>query len=362
MGRAARELDKVGAAAVAGAWVALASAMLPLQAEADVFAEESPLAIKLTAPFNAVFRAREAEDREYQEGTLAYGEGSDGKTLPVRVRVRGKSRAVACSFPPLLLNFRTPDLAESILEGEDRLKLVTHCQASDAYDNYVVLEYLTYRVYNLLTPISLRARRVDVSYFDSERQRDLGTRPGILLEDEERFAERHGYTMFEEGTVERSRYDADALALLDVFQYFIGNTDVSAIAGPQGEICCHNVVPYLRSDDTPDDASDNEMVPVPYDFDAAGIVDAPHAAPDERLPIKDVRQRLYRGRCRSPEELAPVFSLFEQQRAAITALFDESQGLDAKSAEKARGYVDDFYEVLGDEKRRENAFFAVCKR
>jgi hypothetical protein len=350
-----------------GAWsasaaVAVATLMLPVSAEADVFADDTPLAIKLTAPFNVVFRSREAEDREYQEGTLAYGDGNDAVTLPVRVRVRGKSRAATCSFPPLLLNFATPDLTGSILEGEDRLKLVTHCQTSSAYDNYLALEYLTYRVYNLLTPISLRARLVEVSYFDSERQRDQGTRPGILLEDEEKFAERHGYTMFEEGTVERSRYDADALALLDVFQYFIGNTDVSAIAGPQGEVCCHNVVPYLRADDTPDNAADNEMVPVPYDFDAAGIVDAPHAAPDERLPIQDVRQRLYRGRCRPTEELAPVFSLFEQQRAAIVALFAESEWLDAKSAERAREYVDEFYEILGDEKRRENAFFAVCKR
>lgn len=362
MGRAARRRGRVGAVGLVAALAAAASAMLPLRAAADVFADEAPLELKLTAPLGIVMRDREAEDREYQQGTLAYGDGADATTLPVRVRVRGKSRAVACEFPPLLLNFRTPDLAGSILEGEDRLKLVTHCKASSAYDNYVVLEYLVYRVYNLLTPISLRARRVDVSYYDSERQRDLGTRPGILLEDEERFAERHGFVMFEEGTVERSRYDAEALALLDVFQYFIGNTDLSAIAGPAGEVCCHNVVPYLRGDDTPDNANDNEMVPVPYDFDAAGIVDAPHAAPDERLPIKDVRQRLYRGRCRTPEELAPVFALFEQQRSAIVALFDESQGLDAKSAANAREYIDLFYEVLGNDKRRENAFFSVCKR
>jgi hypothetical protein len=339
----------------------MASAMLPLSARANVFAEEAPLEIKLAAPFTAVFRTR--ADPQYQDATVVYRDG-DGQevAVPLRVRVRGKSRAAACAFPPLLLNFRKPDLESTLLEGEDRLKLVTHCSSSSDYDNYVVLEYLTYRVYNLLTPTSLRARLVRASYVDSGRERDLGTRPGILLEDEGRFAERQGFTVFEAESVDRNRYVPEALALLDVFQYFVGNTDWSALEGPDGEACCHNVVPYLLADDTPDDASDNRMVPVPYDFDATGIVDAPHAAPNEQLPIRDVRQRLYRGRCRTPEELAPVFTLFEQQRPAILALFEEDHGLDAKFAQRTREYVAEFYAVLGDDRRRDNAFFAICRR
>ena len=98
--------------------------------------------------------------------------------------------------------------------------------------------------------------------------------------------------MFEGPAVERAQYEPEALALLDVFQYLIGNTDWSAFAGPRGEDCCHNVVPYVRADGT--------FVPVAYDFDASGIVNPPHAAPDQRLPIRNVRQRLYRGRCRAP--------------------------------------------------------------
>lgn len=361
MGRATRHLQYVARAWRVPAVAALGCAVVQLSAEADLFADPTPLELKLTAPLNEIFRSKEAEERPAQEGTLVYRDGAE-VTVPVRVRVRGKSRAVACEFPPLLLNFKKTDLDNTVLEGEDRLKLVTHCSTSSAYDNYVVLEYLVYRVYNLLTPTSLRARLVRMSYTDSGRQRDLDPRPGILLEDEDRFAERQGFTKLEVPSVERSRYVPETLALLDVFQYFIGNTDLSAIEGPGDADCCHNVVPYAMADGTPDDANDNKLVPVPYDFDSSGIVDPPHAVPDARLPIKDVRQRFYRGRCRTPEELAPVFALFEQHRAAITALFDESQGLDAKSAERARTYVEQFYTVLDDDKRRENAFFAVCKR
>lgn len=360
MGCAARRLRRVGGWHIA-AMVGFASAVVPLPASADVFADEAPLEAKLEAPLGAVFRAR--KNPQYQEGTFAYRDAAGAEvSVPLRVRVRGKSRAVACSFPPLLLNFRTRDLEKTLLEGEDRLKLVTHCAASTAYDNHLALEYLAYRIFNLLTPMSLRARLVQMSYVDSARERELGMRPGILLEDEERFAERQGLIVLEMPSVDRSRYVPEALALLDVFQYFIGNTDWSALEGPDGEACCHNVVPYLLADETPDDTSDNRMVPVPYDFDASGFVDPPHAAPDARLPIRDVRQRLYRGRCRTPEELAPVFGLFEQRRSQIAALLDESAGLDAKSAQSAREYVDEFYAVLGDDERRESAFFASCRR
>ena len=161
---------------------------------------------------------------------------------------------------------------------------------------------------------------------------------GILLEDEDRFAERQGWTKLEEPAVDRARYDAESLALLEVFEYFIGNTDWSVAAASHGEdTCCHNVVPYARSDGT--------LVPVPYDFDSSGIVNPPYAAPDERLRLRDVRQRLYRGRCRSPEELAPIFARFEAQKPAIVALFDESQGLDAGVATRARAYISQIVEV-----------------
>jgi hypothetical protein len=99
---------------------------------------------------------------------------------------------------------------------------------------------------------------------------------------------------------------------------------------------------------------------VAYDFDSAGLVDAPHALPNERLPIKAVRQRLYRGQCRTAEELAPIFARFEQQRSAILALFTEQQGLDADDAQSAREYIEEFYATLADDKRRERAFFNAC--
>lgn len=332
----------------------IAGAGLGFPAAADLFDTEEPLVFDLAAPFQTVLRQREPEQREEQDAVLTYrGAGTDAVvTVPLQIRVRGRSRAAMCDFPPLRLDFKKAEVVGTEFEGQNRMKLVTHCERSESYDEYLQLEYLVYRAQALVTPYSLRARLLEVRYVDNSRNVDVATRPGILLEDEERFGERHDMTMFEETRVDRSRYDAEALAILDVFQYLIGNTDWSSIDGPGDEQCCHNVTPYVRADGT--------MIPVAYDFDSAGLVDAPHALPNERLPIRDVRQRLYRGQCRTAEELAPIFARFEQQRSAILALFVEQQGLDADDAEDAREYIEAFYATLADDRQRERAFFDVC--
>lgn len=340
-------------APLAACAVLMTGAAIELPAAADLFDTNDPLALELSAPFPAAFRQKELPDRDWQDATLEYQDGSAAESVvPLRVRVRGRSRAAMCDFPPLMLNFRKPDVVDTVFDGQDRLKLVTHCKTSASYDTYLRLEYLIYRVQALLTPYSLRARPVEAHYVDSDSGRDRGTRPAILLEDEERFGERHDMEMFVETRVDRARYDDEAIAILDVFQYLIGNTDWSAIDGPGEEQCCHNVTPYVRADGT--------MIPVAYDFDASGLVDAPHALPNERLPIKDVRQRLYRGQCRTAEQLAPIFARFVEQRSAILALFTEQPGLDADDAQSAREYIEEFYATLADDKRRERAFFTVC--
>jgi len=329
-------------------------AALELRVAADLFDTDEPLAFDLAAPFQTVFRQREAGEREEQDAVLTYrAAGTDAAVnVPLQIRVRGRSRAAMCDFPPLRLDFPKAETVGTEFEGQNRLKLVTHCERTESYDTYLRLEYLIYRAQALVTPYSLRARLVEAHYVDNSRDQDVATRPGILLEDEGRFGDRHDMTMFEEMRVDRSRYDAEQIAIFDVFQYLIGNTDWSAIDGPGEEQCCHNVTPYVRADGT--------MIPVAYDFDSAGLVDAPHALPNERLPIRDVRQRLYRGQCRAADELAPIFARFVEQRSAILALFAEQPGLDADDAERAREYIEDFYAVLADDKRRERAFFDVC--
>jgi hypothetical protein len=318
-----------------------------------LFEDETVLALRLEAPFRTILRDR--NEPEYQPARIvaAGNEGAEVST-DLRIRVRGRSRVQACEFPPLLLNFPGEQAAGSPFGGENRLKLVTYCDANPAYEQYVRLERQAYLVLNLLTSTSLRTRLVNVTYYDTERSREIATKVGFLLEDESRFGERTGLAQLTDERVELARYDPAALALMEVFQYFIGNTDWSAIAGPAGEQCCHNVVPYARADGV--------LLPVPYDFDSAGIVDAPYPVPNERLPIQNVRQRLYRGPCRDLAVLEPVFERFVAQRAAIEQLFAPAAGLTERSAERTNDYIDDFYAVLEEPEQIEKQFRDACSR
>ena len=318
-----------------------------------LFASEEPLTFTLEMPYSKVLSSR--NDPEYSDAKLVYKDASGGDvTLDLRVRVRGKSRAQACSFPPLLLNFPAKALDGTWFDGENKLKLVTHCSQSASYDRYQAIEYAAYRAFNQLTDMSLRVRPVEITYFDSKKERVVTTKPGFLLEDEEHFAARHGLHLVTEEHVDRNRYDPAALALVDMFQYFLGNTDWSALEGPKGEPCCHNVVPMARADGT--------LVPIPYDFDSTGIVNPPYALPAVGLPIRDVRTRLYRGVCRDPAELAASYEPFQRLRAEITAQFEQQQDRLGKSMGALLVYIDDFYATLASPERAERAFRVNCSR
>jgi hypothetical protein len=331
---------------------ALLAASAASAADNGLFASTEPLVLRLEAPFRTIQST--IEKPEYQDATLKFQDASGERSVAVRVRARGKSRREVCDFPPLFLNFKTSELVGTVFAGEDKLKLTTHCKINSSHDEYVQLEYLSYRALNLLTDLSLRARPVNVTYYDTQRTRVVAQRPGFFVEDEERFAERMGLQKIDVESIDRTRYDRDALGLVDMFEYFIGNTDWSALAGPKGSHCCHNIVPYERAD--------GMLVPVPYDFDSSGIVNVPYALPDQRLRINSVRQRLYRGaRCEPAADLEPRFAKFDAVRPQVFELFSTSSGLEKGHAVSATSYVEAFFAVRADPKKVEREFRAGCK-
>ena len=240
--------------ASAGCSVGLALAQEAAAPASTLFTADETLSIRLEAPFPRVIRSRTDPDPKFEPARLIYTDASGAEVaIDLRVRVRGRSRAANCSFPPLLLDFQAKDLAgerlsSTLFEGQNGLKLVTHCESSGLYEQYLWLEYLAYRVLNLVTDTSLRVRVVQVTYHDSERGREITTKPGLLLEDEKRFAARQGLAVVPDERIEdRARYDQRALALVEMFEYFIGNTDWSALAPPRGGgDCCHNIVPFAN--------------------------------------------------------------------------------------------------------------------
>lgn len=327
---------------------------------APLFASHDPLTFSIEAPLSTIFKDR-GEERNESPAKLVLP-GSDGQLvrLDVDIRTRGKTRAERriCEFPPLRLDFDR-EAKGTVFEGQNALKLVVHCQdGRQEYEQYVLQEYLVYRMYNLLTDHSFKARLARVTYVDTEGKRDAVTRNAFLLEDVDDMAARNGWQALRIGAVLPQLVDFRSIALVGVFQYMIANPDWSLFTKePTEEDCCHNTVPI--------GAESGPIFSVPYDFDVSGIVNTRYAnrlfAPEQRdLGIRRVRDRAYRGLCASAPQLPETFALLNEKRDAIYALYREQPGLDAEVAKKTLEYLDEFYETINDPAKREREIERGC--
>lgn len=300
-----------------------------------LFSGDTVIRFTLTTNLRAITRARSGEPR-YHAAKLTYTDtGSAPITIPLRARGRGHWRRANCEMPPILLNFWTDSSKKTLFARLDRGRLVVHCRNNDTFEQHVLQEFQLYRVYNLLTPFSHRARLAHVTYVDSASGRQLAARYGFVLEDDDAMAARNGGRQMELKGAKSGDLDPYSDALVGVFQYLIGGTDWS-VAG------LHNI--QLVS------LPDGVVHAVAYDFDWSGAVNASYAKPDYRLPISSVRQRLFRGYCAPSEQFARVFALFNEKKPAIYALYSDHIGrlMNPDVARRTLEYFDDFYETIND--------------
>jgi hypothetical protein len=333
------------------------------QDEGPLFASHDVVTLTIRAPFEDIFDERGDEPEEYDGVVAITGEQGRVDTVDVEIRTRGRARLQKriCRFPPLRLDFPRSRVVGTLFEGQDKLKLVTHCQDDrEEYEQYVLIENLVYRIYNLFTELSFRVRLARITYEDSAGERDPVTRYGFLIEHEESVAARTGWAHIVTPVVPPDAVDPENLALVEVFQYLIGNTDWSAFAADEGSPeCCHNIKPI--------GAPAGPVFVLPYDFDIAGILNTRYAnqlyrGNLERLGLRNVRQRLFRGLCRSAEHWPSIFERFNEERAGIEALFRDQPDLDPDVLEETLEYVDDFYEVINDPRQVERRLERSCTR
>lgn len=263
-----------------------------------------------------------------------------GDTLRVGLRPRGhyRKKPGTCSFPPVSVKFEN-HVKGTEFAKQGKLKLVTVCWPGQAvYETYIPQEYLLYRIYNLITPFSFRARYVHVSYVDTAHaDRPAIVAPAFFVEDAGDMAARNGGDRIAARNAGRDDFDPAALTQLLLFEYMIGNGDFGIAAE-------HNVR-FVRT------GQFGLAVPVPYDFDFSGVVDALYARPDlKAFPIHTVRDRIWIGYCFTPAELAPAIAVFNARRAAITALYAGNPLLDAKVAASDLAYFDGFFALINDAK------------
>lgn len=317
-----------------------------------LFAERTPLPFTLVANFNAINKNRDSTSKVRYPGTLVVKDQSGAeRRIPVQLRTRGhfRLRRSTCKFVNLLVIFpgKGKEAEGTPFEGQKSLKLGAHCQDNHRYEDIVRREYLAYRVFNLITPRSFRARLSAATYVDSASGKAMDTRAAVWIENEDLMAARQGGRLRE---FRRALFDdmhAPTLDQMAIFEYLIGNTDWSIYA-------LHNV--RLVVDDSA------RVYPIPYDFDFSGLVSAPYSTPAPQLQIRSVRDRLFRGPCRTLDELLPSVQRFTSRKGEILALLDEVPDLDERERRDAKDYLESFFPSVADANGIKEAFIDRCLR
>lgn len=337
---------------VASVAFAFALAAVPAAAQQPakpLFADDSPIRISLRGP---ITKLSASEDRSRRAAaTLTLG----AESLPIVLSPRGitRLRKETCKFPPLRVDFAGTPPASSLFAGQRRLKLVTHCRPSEGFQQYQLLEYAAYKLYNQLTPLSFRVRLAQIDYVE-DSGKPVISRLGFFIEDHGDLASRNG---MREGAVGTripvpSLVPADA-ARFAVFQYLISNLDWAMQAGPEGDSCCHNSRLISPTGGAP-------FTTVPYDFDYSGFVDTPYAVPPDGINISSVRSRRYRGFCRHNGEALKAAAAISAQRPALLDLLARIPQLSEGARRKASAFLERGFADIASDQAVRDKLLSTC--
>jgi hypothetical protein len=315
-----------------------------------LFKSADPLVFTLTADFKTINRDRTVDSPRRVQGVITVA-GPDGKTasIPVQLGSRGnlRLRSSVCAFVPLRVEFPKAELKGTVFDGQGTLKLVTHCENNKEYEQYVLGEYLNYKIFNLFTPLSYRARLVGVTYVDSIGNKTLTTRYGAFIEDDDDVARRVDGRIIPLLDRRFRHLDTEALTLMALLEFMIGNTDFSIIK-------LHNI---RLVQDQP-----GVFRPITYDFDLAGIINPRYGTPDRLLNLQSLKDRLYRGPCRTVQEYEPFLAKFREKKAEVMALYDSFPDLTKETRTSSKEYLEEFYAIITNPARVKHFLVDRCPK
>jgi hypothetical protein len=310
-----------------------------------LFQSEEILNLKLAADFNTVFSVK--DDSTLFPATISLTDNTGvERNIEIELRTRGKTRREkdVCRFTPLRLEFPKKETKNTPFEGQKAIKLVTHCNIQDFYEQNTILEYLIYKAYNVLTDSSFKVRPAMITYIYTDEKSDTVQRFAFFLEREKHLANRLHGIEFEQEKFNPNMLNAFPTCLMDMFQYMIGNTDYSSYD-------LHNVI--LVSDST----RKFPPIPIPYDFDWSGLISANYAVPHPIIGSDHVSERVYRGFKKEPFIVYHTIEIFKVKKEEIYQVFENYELLDINEKKQVIKYLDEFYEIINNEKKVKIEFF-----
>ena len=133
-----------------------------------------------------------------------------------------------------------------------------------------------------------------------------------------------------------------------MFQYMVANTDWSTTF-------LHNAKVIQLNES-------KKYIPLAYDFDMAGFVSAPYATANETLGISSVRERLYRGFCRSEDVMQAIRQEYISKEQTIRDVIKRYENsFEPKEFASIMKYMDDFFITFKSDSRFKNSITDKCR-
>ena len=269
-------------------------------------------------------------------------------SVEIGLRARGNFRRANCTFPPLRVKMKKGDSDKTPFAGNKNLKLVVPCQSPKSYSDLIIKEFMCYKLYEVISPYHFNTRLVDLTLVDGKgKQAKTYNLNAFFIEDDDLVVKRHKAKIMDELKIHPLQLSDTASVKQDFFQYMISNSDWSAVQQ-------HNVkVMQLKS---------GGYIPLPYDFDMSGVVNAPYGQVSELVGTSTVRERVYRGFCRYPDLFEYARREYLQLEPSIkTVVSGFEKQLNAKEITGLSKYLDEFFAVLKSDKIFKEEITQKCR-
>ena len=321
----------------------------PCRAQKDnpLFSAEDPIQLRATGSVKNI--RKETNDTTFVNGKFLY-EKTPGEwiTIDTEARVRGNFRLKNCYFPPLKLKFKKKSIESTVFEGNKSVKLVLPCKNNSSMNTQIRKEYLCYKFYEAITPYHFKTRLANLQLTETTKSKprvfDLLS---ILVEDNDKVAKRTNGKIIEVKGLGPGSFDEKQSLRNDYFQYLIGNTDWSTVFQ-------HNSNILLVGD---------AYLPLPYDFDMAGLVNASYMQVSSEVSTGDPRDRVYRGFCKSPASMEEIRKEYLTKESVIQALIaEQSSQFKEYDVKDIHNYVNQFYDILKSDDLFKTRILEGCRK
>jgi hypothetical protein len=279
---------------------------------------------------------------------------TDSLREKIKVKARGSSRYENCGFPPMEVNFKNPIRAFADSLSVNKVKFVTHCQAGNSSNVYVLKEFLVYKLFNILTDTSYRVRLASITYVDSNNKRKPLIQFGFFIEPDAVLAKRLSLVQNKTRNLTQRNIEDKTIDRITIFNYMIANWDWN-IPNLQN-------VTLLKSRGL---GNSSLQVAVPYDFDLSGFVNVNYQLLPPEYGIESSRDRIFLGICRSTEEYQYDFNYFLNRKAELYKTINDFPYLNQRDKKDVTNFLNQFFLQLENKKSRENLINylqSVCKR